>query len=161
MTPVTTQATTPHPHAAEMEAARAGWYALTFRIRQVDPEDRLTPGYYTAPDWNLGDLVAHIGTWLAEAQAQFERMIGGTYTGHDDVGIDVLNARLLKAIADQPWDVVWSQAHAARSMLLNAWYELREPTEEAAWWIRKAAADHYAQHLPRLEEWVRELAARR
>ena len=32
---------------------------------------------------------------------------------------------------------------------------------EAAWWIAKSGTDHYAQHLPRLEEWAAELMSRR
>jgi hypothetical protein len=29
------------------------------------------------------------------------------------------------------------------------------------WWIRKAASDHYGEHLDRLREWTEELIARR
>ena len=32
------------------------------------------PGYYRDPDWTVRDVVAHVGTWLAEAQLQFERI---------------------------------------------------------------------------------------
>ena len=35
-----------------------------------------------------------------------------------------------------------------------------DPPEEATWWIRKAGAEHYAEHLPRLREWVAELRSR-
>jgi hypothetical protein len=35
------------------------------------------------------------------------------------------------------------------------------PTDEAAWWIRKSAVDHYAEHRDRLVAWVEELVARR
>jgi len=41
------------------------------------------------------------------------------------------------------------------------WYGLREPGDEAVWWIRKGAAEHYAEHLDRLREWTDELIARR
>ena len=75
--------------------------------------------------------------------------------------IDALNAALLEAMADQPWDVAWVQANAGRTRMLDAWYELREPNDEAAWWIRKAAAEHYAEHLDRLAAWVDELDERR
>ena len=34
--------------------------------------------------------------------------------------------------------------------MLEEWYALGEPTEEAAWWIRKSGGDHYAEHLDRL-----------
>ena len=112
------------------------------------------------PDWTVRDVVAHLGTWLAETQVQFERMSAGTYEGHD-IDIDALNARFLAAMAGQPWEVAWVQANAARTRMLEEWFRLREPSDEAAWWIRKGAAHHYDEHLPRLREWAGELLARR
>ena len=85
----------------------------------------------------------------------------GTYTGHDDVDIDALNAQFLAAMVGQPWDVVWSQANAGRTVMLQAWRRLTTPDDEAAWWIRKSAVDHYADHLGRLRVWVEELVALR
>jgi broad specificity phosphatase PhoE len=46
-------------------------------------------------------------------------------------------------------------------MMLETWHELREPNDEAAWWIRKSGAEHFAEHLERLRGWVEELVARR
>ena len=61
----------------------------------------------------------------------------------------------------QPWDVAWVQAQRRRTVMLQTWYALPEPTDEAAWWIRKSAAEHFAEHLPRLRDWVAELIERR
>ena len=105
-------------------------------------------------------MVGHIGAWLTEAQVQFERITAGTYEGHD-VDIDALNAEFLAALAGQPWEVAWLQATTGRTRMLDEWYRLREPSDEAAWWIRKAACDHYDEHLGRLREWSAELIARR
>ena len=149
-----------HPYAADIEAERSGWYELAELVRRLTPEDCLEPGYYRDPDWTVRDVVAHLGTWLAEAAAQFERIRAGTYEGHD-VDIDGLNAALLRGMAGQPWDVAWVQANAGRTILLQSWHDLHEQTDEAAWWIRKSAAGHYAEHLPRLRDWVAELIARR
>ena len=125
-------------------------------VRSLTPEQRLVPGYYVDPAWSVRDVVGHVGTWLAEAGVQFERIRAGTYEGHD-VDIDGLNATFLEAMRDQPWDVTWTQANAGRTRMRQAWTELREPSEEAAWWIRKSGVDHYHEHLDRLEEWVGEL----
>ena len=57
----------------------------------------------------------------------------------------------------QPWEVAWTQANAGRTRMRQAWTALREPSEEAAWWIRKSAVDHYDEHLDRLKAWVEEL----
>jgi hypothetical protein len=148
------------PYAAEIDAERAGWYEVAGLVRSLSPEECLVPGYYTDPDWTVRDLVAHLGTWLAEAEIQFERISAGTYEGHD-IDIDGLNARLLAAMADQPWEVAWVQANAARSRMVDEWSHLRSPDAEAAWWIRKAGCDHYEEHLDRLREWVAELIGRR
>jgi len=149
-----------HPFAADIEAERAGWYEMVGLVRQLTPEECLEPGYYRHPDWAVRDVVGHLGTWLAEAEIQFERMIGGTYEGHD-IDIDALNAVFLEAMAGQPWSVAWLQANGGRTRMLEAWFALGAQTDEAAWWVRKAGADHYAEHLPRLREWVTELVARR
>jgi len=149
-----------HPYAAEIEAGREGWYRLVDLVRALRRAECLEPGYYRDPAWTVRDVVAHVGTWLAEAAAQFERMGAGTYEGHD-LDIDGLNATLLAAMDGQPWEVAWVQANAGRTRMVEEWYRLRQPTDEAAWWIRKSGSDHYTEHLGRLREWVTELIDRR
>lgn len=148
------------PYQADLEAERRGWYALVDLVRSLEPEEHLVFGYYEDPPWSVRDVVGHIGTWLAEAEVQFERIRAGTYDGHD-IDVDALNAIFLAALSDQPWEVIWVQANAGRTRMRQAWTELREPSEEAAWWIRKTAVEHYNEHLPRLAAWADELKARR
>lgn len=149
-----------HPHAAEIEAERSGWYELASLVRSLTPEECLAAGYYRDPDWTVRDLVAHLGTWLAEAEVQFERMSAGTYEGHE-IDVDALNATLLEAMAGEPWEVAWVQANAGRTRMVDEWSLLHEPGDEAGWWIRKSGGDHYAEHLARLREWAAELVGRR
>lgn len=149
-----------HPYALALDAEREGWYEVTHLVRALTPAECLMPGYYRDPDWAVRDVVAHLGTWLAEAAVQFERMNAGTYEGHE-VDIDALNAAFLAAMVDQPWEVAWIQANAGRTMMVRAWHDLKEPTDEAEWWIRKSGVEHYAEHLGRLREWVDELLGRR
>jgi hypothetical protein len=149
-----------HPYAREIEVERRGWYELVDLVRQLASEETLIHGYYVDPAWSVRDLVAHIGTWLAQAETQLERMRAGTYEGHD-IDIDALNAAMLADMADQPWTVAWVLANAGRTLMLQDWYALAQPSDEAAWWIRKSGGDHYAEHLDRLREWVAELVRRR
>ena len=81
-----------HRFAEALDAERRGWYALIELVRSLSPAECIEPGYYADPDWSVRDVVGHIGTWLAEAEVQFERIRAGTYEGHD-VDIDALNAR--------------------------------------------------------------------
>lgn len=145
---------------AEIDSERAGWREIVDLVRRLTPVECLVPGYYRDPDWSVRDMVAHIGTWLAEAEVQLERIRAGTYEGHD-IDIDALNAQFLEAMHDQPWDVAWTQANAARTMMLQDWFALPERDEEAAWWVNKSGGQHYEQHLKRLREWVAELIAHR
>ena len=148
------------PFADALEAERVGWYELSELVRRLTPSECLEPGYYTDPDWTVRDVVAHIGTWMAEAAVQFQRMTAGTYEGHD-IDIAALNAKLLAAMVGQPWSVAWTQANAGRTQMIEQWYALTTPDDEAAWWIHKAGPEHYREHLARLREWVVELEGRR
>jgi hypothetical protein len=155
-----TQLPATHPYLADLDAEARGWHTVVELVRSLTTEECVIPGYYVDPPWSVRDVMGHIGTWLAEAGVQFERIQAGTYEGHD-VDIDALNAIFLEAMRDQPWQVAWTQANAGRTRMRQAWTELREPSEEAAWWIRKSAVDHYEEHLDRLEEWVGEIKGQR
>ncbi|HEY7025720.1 MAG TPA: hypothetical protein VH371_12255 [Candidatus Limnocylindrales bacterium] len=144
----------------EIERERSGWYELVSLVRSLSVEECLEPGYYKDPDWSVRDLVAHIGAWLAEAEVQLERMRGGTYSGHD-VDVDALNAQFLEATHDMPFDMAWSQANAARTLMIQDWFALPNRDAESAWWVNKSGGEHYGEHLPRLQDWVDELKARR
>jgi len=149
-----------HPDFDAMESERSRWYELTGLVRLLRPDECLEPGYYRDPAWSVRDLVGHIGTWLAEAEVQLQQINAGTYEGHE-VDVDALNARFLEAMQGQPWEVASVQAYAGRTRMLQEWHDLAAPDEEARWWLRKAGADHYDDHLDRLRGWVDELVARR
>jgi hypothetical protein len=94
--------------------------------------------------------------WLAEAGIQLERIEAGTYE-RADVDIDALNAEFRSGMHGQPWSVVLTQAQAARYRMLEVWYALPSRDDAAAWWVAKAGAEHYREHLGRLRSWVAKL----
>src|SRR5256885_1623264 len=63
-----------HPYRAEVELEHARWTETVALVRSIGPEARLRPGYYRDPDWTVKDLVAHLGTWMAEAEVQLLRI---------------------------------------------------------------------------------------
>lgn len=142
-----------HPYDAEIEAERAGWYELLELVASLDPDEIARPGYYRDPDWSVADLIAHLGMWLAEAGIQLERIHAGTYEPRD-IDIDALNAEFRDAMTGQPWQVVLTQAQASRHRMLEVWYALPSRSDTAAWWVAKAGAEHYREHLGRLRTWV-------
>jgi mycothiol maleylpyruvate isomerase-like protein len=138
-----------------LAAEDAGWNELHALMDSLTPEEAERPGYY-AEGWSAKDLLAHIGSWLAEAGVILERMCVGTYRP-EEIDVDALNKQFLEAMKGVPLDIVQAQAWAARTRMLQAWKSLPELTPEAAYWIRKSGAEHYGEHLPRLREWVAEL----
>jgi hypothetical protein len=147
-------------HDLAVESERTRWYELMGLVRRLTTDECLEPGYYRDPAWSVRDLMGHLGTWLAEAEVQFERITAGTYEGHA-IDIDGLNEQFLDAMREQSWITVSDQAQAGRTRMLQEWAYLATPDDEAIWWLRKSGADHYDEHLDRLRAWVDELVSRR
>jgi hypothetical protein len=149
-----------HPLDAEIETERRGWFEILRLVQSLDEDEILDPGYYPDSGWSVADVVAHLGTWLAEAGVQLERIKAGTYAPRE-LDIDAMNAQFRAAMQGQPWSVVIRQARASRIRMLRVWSSLTKPSDAAAWWVAKAGAEHYEEHVGRLREWVSELHARR
>jgi hypothetical protein len=138
-----------------MAAEDAGWEELHALMDSLSIGEAERPGYYPE-GWSAKDLLAHIGSWLAEAGVFLLRIRVGTYQ-LEDIDIDAMNQTFLEIMKDVPLETARAQASAARARMLLAWGQLSQLTPEAAFWIRKAGADHYAEHLPRLREWVTQM----
>jgi hypothetical protein len=138
-----------------LAAEDAGWSDVVGLVESLSPDQVERPGYFPE-GWSVKDLLAHLGSWLAEAGRILERIAVGTYRP-EEIDIDVMNEAFLRALRDVPLPVIRAQAASARTRMLQAWQALPELTDDAAFWIRKAGAEHYGQHLPRLREWVEEL----
>jgi hypothetical protein len=143
-------------YAAEVELERSRWKAITAFVDLLSEDERLAPGYYRDPDWSVKDLVAHLGAWTAEARVQLLDIAARSYVPHE-VDVGERNAATLAVTKAEPWELVWARATGGRAWMLEAWFGLRGPDEAANQWVRKAGAEHYAEHLGRLRDWVAEL----
>jgi hypothetical protein len=154
----TVETTTPvdHPYLAEIDLEHERFDELMRLVVGLDADERERPGYFADDNWSVKDLVAHLGSWMAEAQVQLLRIEAGTYV-EEELDIDAMNAEFLAALRDQAWSTCWNQLLSARAMMLSVWGRLPEQTEAADWWVRKSGAEHLDEHLPRLREWVVEL----
>ena len=147
----------PGPDRELMDEEDRLWTELHDLIDSL-PKDKVEePGYFDE-GWSAKDLVAHIGSWLAEAGVVLERIRSGTYRP-EEIDIDAMNKSFYDAMHDVPFPDVKAQAFTARNRMLRAWRSLPEGSPEADRWIRKSGPEHYAEHVPRLREWVQELGS--
>jgi len=138
-----------------IHAEDAGWARLHALVDTLSPEEGDRPGYYPE-GWSVTDLLGHVGSWLAAGGSVLERIHAGTYRD-EEVDVDEWNERFLIAMKGVSFEDARTQSLISRARMLQAWTELGDLTPEAAFWIDKAGAAHYAEHLPRLGEWVAEL----
>jgi hypothetical protein len=152
--------TVPQDYLAEVDLEYARWSEIVALIHMQMPEERLAPGYFRDPDWSVKDLVAHLGAWLEEAATQLTNIAARSYEPHD-VDIDARNADVLAATKQESWEMLWTHATTARADMLQHWFALNGPSDAANWWVRKAGAEHYGEHLAPLRAWVSELVEAR
>jgi hypothetical protein len=138
-----------------LEAEDAGWNELHSLMDSLSSEGMERPGYFEE-GWSAKDLLGHIGSWLAEAGLLLEQIRFDTYRPVDP-DVESMNQRFIEALSGLSLDPVRAQASASRARMLQALVGLAELSPEATFWIRKAGAEHYAEHLPRLREWVAEV----
>ena len=137
----------------------AAWARFEAVIESLTREQIAEAGYYPAEGWSVKDLIAHVGSWMAEAALMLERMRFGTYRA-DARDTDDLNKEFFEANRDLPLDVVRAECQSARIRILQEWDALQDLTPDAVEWFEESAARHCAEHQPRLEEWAAELRAR-
>lgn len=131
------------------------WTELHGLVDSLSADEVAASGYFVE-GWSAKDLIAHIGSWLAEAGVVLERVRSGTYRP-EEIDIQAMNETFYDSMHDVEFADVRAQAIAARNRLLRAWLSLPSGSPEADRWIAKAGPEHYEEHLPRLREWVGEL----
>ena len=145
----------PDPRRELLAEEEGLWTELHDLVDSLPAAKVEEPGYFDE-GWSAKDLVAHLGSWLAEAGVVLERIRAGTYRP-DEIDIDAMNAAFYASLHDVAFRDVRAQAFTARNRMLRAWRSLPEGSPEADGWIRKSGPEHYAEHVPRLREWVQEI----
>ena len=130
------------------------WGELWALLESMDLDHLERSGYLE--DWSAKDLMAHIGCWQAETVQVLEQIRFGTFVPIR-VDVDAFNARFREATRDLPVRVVWAELWSARTRMLQEWSALPDVTPEAEEWFVESGPTHYAEHMVRLREWVREL----
>lgn len=137
-----------------VEAEKAGWEEIEGLVDSLTPEQAIVPGYL--PGWSVKDFLAHLAGWLSEASLALEQIRAGTFK--EGVGdVDARNETFIEANRDQPLPLVQFEVRATRRRLMHHLHDLTEIPPAAEGPLRKAGPEHYAEHLPRLREWVAQL----
>ena len=144
------------PKRELLEQDDAAWAEFRSLVDGLSPEQATEPGYYQ--DWSVKDLMAHLGSWFAEAATMLEQMRMGTYL-REPVDEDALNAVWLETWREKDLPIVKTELMAARSRMLEEWDRLPEVDGEAQRWFRMNTVDHYREHIPRLREWVGQIGS--
>jgi hypothetical protein len=142
--------------AAELELEAARWAQIMALIELLTPAERIVPGYYREPDWTVKDLIVHLGCWHVEARAELLKIATRMYDPKD-FEVERRNSEILAVHRNEDWDTVWAQAMAARTWMFEALLRLHDESPAATQWVRKAGAEHYGEHLERLQDWTVEL----
>ena len=142
--------------AAEVELEAERWAEIVALTDLLTRDERVAPGYFRDPDWTVKDLIVHLAWWHGEARSQLLK-IATRMSDAQDFEVDLRNAEILAAHKGDAWEAVQADATAARAWMLEAWVGLRHPSTTAHLWVRKAGAEHYAEHLDRLRAWTAEL----
>jgi hypothetical protein len=137
-----------------LEKDDAAFAELRSLIDGLTPEQAGDRGYNG--DWSVKDLIAHIGSWFAEAATMLEQMRMGTYT-RERIDVDGLNDRWFETWREQELPVVKAELMAARARMLEEWDRLPDVDAEAKRWFSESTVEHYQEHLPRLREWTEQL----
>ena len=132
-----------------------GWAELHGLLDRLGPGDMEEPGL--TEEWTVKDLLAHLGAWWAEANAELERMRFGTFR-LERLDIDEINRRFHEASRDVGFPSVFASLHAARNMALESMWKLPELTPHAEEWFMESGPLHYREHLADLERFVKERA---
>jgi hypothetical protein len=141
-----------------LAAEDAGWNELNGLIESLTPAQMEEPGYFTE-GWSVKDLMAHIGSWQAEAGQVLQQIRFGTFRD-DPVDVDAMNALFFEANHDLPLSVVRAEMFSARNRLLTEWNALPEITPKAEEWFVESGPEHYQEHIEPLRKWVEELRSR-
>lgn len=136
----------------EEEAAWARFHG----VAQAIPHEALMDAG-TYEEWSAKDILAHVGSWHAEAATIIEQLRMGTYGGWEDGRVEVLNRAWWEAWREQDPSAVLAHLHASRFRMLEELDLLPDAVldDTAVEWFRDSGVDHYREHHDALEAWAR------
>jgi hypothetical protein len=124
-----------------------GWVEFRAVLDRLALSQMLEPGL--TPDWTVKDLLAHLGSWLAETVVILEQIQAGSWSKLERP-VDEINADFYEAWKDVDLGSVRAELASSRNRMLQEWFEIDEISPDAEEWFRESGPVHYAEHLPDL-----------
>ena len=124
-----------------------GWVEFRAVLDRLALSQMLEPGL--TPDWTVKDLLAHLGSWMAETVVILEQIQAGSWSKLERP-VDEINADFYAAWKDVDLGSVRAELASSRNRMLQEWFEIDEIGPDAEEWFRESGPVHYAEHLPDL-----------
>jgi hypothetical protein len=142
-----------------LSAEDRGWQQLKDLVHRLRPADLEVAGD-GADGWTAKDLMWHVARWSAEAVETLEQIWAGTYDGgHDSWDTtEERNARWLEESRGLDLVTVKAAWYATRTIMVETFGSMREPTADAIEWFEETGPRHYDDHVRDLRSWVDRLA---
>jgi hypothetical protein len=137
----------------EEDAACARFHEQLHRF-DADRTSLERAGYHEA--WSVKDLLAHLGSWMAEAATILEQIRMGTHE-RTPLDVEANNARYHEVWKDVDLGTVRAEFWSSRNRMLEELGRLAEPNRLAQGWFRESGPKHLDEHTPRLREWADEV----
>jgi hypothetical protein len=142
-----------------LETLNARFDELVAAVEDLSEEEMTRPWY---DGWGVREILAHIAGWHWEMTGAFERMARGERPvpeGVDYSDADAFNARFAEQAQGMDPGEVLEDLKASKEAFVAAARRLPEERfEEGKTAYRilfNTGIDHYAEHLPAIQEWRR------
>ena len=137
------------------EREAEGWRRLAAAIDRLRP-DEAERAEVTTDGWSAKDALWHVRHWLEVAADQLAAVRAGWYRA-GSWETDEINAAALVEGRELALPLVLSRLERSRARFLAEWAALGSLTAPAVEWFDESGAQHYAEHVPELEAFVRRL----
>jgi hypothetical protein len=132
-----------------------GWEELWTVLARLTPDEMRAPGL--TDEWSVKDLLAHLGSWMAETVVVLEQIRAGTWTGFG-TSTDEANAEFYETWKDEDLSTVRAELSSSRIRMLQEWDAMPEIDADAEEWFVESGHAHYAEHLKDLRAFADRVA---
>lgn len=145
-----------------MELEAAAWKELTRAWRGLPQEALLLPGA-AGPEWSVKDVMNHLAAWMEATGEVMPRLLAGQKLPKGQYNIASFNAKHAAIDAGRSLAASRRRLSRARRAVLGLAREVPEAAlinarGKPGLWLKYATYGHYAEHLPTLLEFRKQVS---